>query len=189
MIILYVDDYIILSRTKKEANKVFTELDKRGYKMIDEGNMEEYLGILITHGTDKSFRMSQPFLIDIIISSIPGLTDARSTCNPVLTGDVLNKDIGGEPRKKNWNCRSVIEMLNYLVNCTHPEIAFAVHQCARFYNDLKYSHEKAVKIILRYVLSTKRGNHKDKGMNQGLIYHPDRTNSIDTYVDASFTGD
>lgn len=80
-------------------------------------------------------------------------------------------------------------MLNYLVNCTHPEISFAVHQCARFYNDLKYSHKKAVKIILRYVLSTKRGNHKDKGMNQGLIYHPDRTNSIDTYVDASFAGD
>ena len=108
MIILYVDDCIILSRTKEEADKFFTELDKRGYKMTDEGNMKEYLGVIITHGKYKSFKMSQPFLIDTIIASIPGMTDARSTCTPAVAGEVLNKDIGGEPRKEHWNYTSVI---------------------------------------------------------------------------------
>ena len=49
IIILYVDHCIIISRTKEETDKIFAELNKRGYKMIDEGDMEEYLGILITH--------------------------------------------------------------------------------------------------------------------------------------------
>ena len=99
IIILYVDDCIIISRTKEEADKVFAELDKIGYKMTDEGNTEEYLGILITHGKDNSFRMSQPFLIDRIIESIPGMTEARSACTPAVAGEALIKDIGGEPRK------------------------------------------------------------------------------------------
>ena len=80
-------------------------------------------------------------------------------------------------------------MLNYLVNCAHPEISFAVHQCARFCNDPKHSHEHAVKRILRYLLSTKRGDHKNKGVNQGLIYHPDITKSMETHVYASFAGE
>ena len=100
--------------------------------MTDEENMEEYLGILITHGKDKPFRMSQPFLIDRIIESVSGITDTRSACSPVVTGEVLTKDIGGELRKEHWNYRSVIGMLNYLVNYTHHEISFAVHQSARF---------------------------------------------------------
>ena len=140
MIILHVDDCIIISRTKEEADKVFTEWDTNGYKMKDEGNMEEYLGILITHGKHESFRMSQLFLIDVIIDSIPRMTDTRSVCTPAVSGEVLNKDVGGEPRKEYWNYRSVILMLNHLVNCTHPEMSFAVHQCARFCNDPKHCH-------------------------------------------------
>ena len=49
MIILYVYDCIIISRNEKIANEIFQELDKRGYKLTDEGTMEEYLGIMITH--------------------------------------------------------------------------------------------------------------------------------------------
>ena len=46
---LYVYDCIIISRNEKIANEIFQELDKRGYKLTDEGTMEEYLDIMITH--------------------------------------------------------------------------------------------------------------------------------------------
>lgn len=140
-------------------------------------------GILITHGKDKSFRISQPFPIDrIIIASIPGIMNARSACAPTVAGEILHKDIGGEPRKKHWNYRSVIGILNYLVNCTHPEMSFIVYQCARFCNNPKHSNAQTVKRILQYLLCTKRGDHKDKGVNQGLLYYPDKTKCVDTYV-------
>jgi hypothetical protein len=189
IIILYVDDCIIMSQTKAKADALFTELERRKYKLTDEGTMEAYLGIKIDHNDDGSYRMSQPLLIERIINFIPGMAEARSASSPACSGVVLTKDIDGEPRKEHWNYRTIIGMLNYLVNCTHPELSFAVHQCARFCNDPKRIHEQAVKRIIRYLLSTKssyQGKHKAP---QGILFRPDNTKSIDTYVDASFAGD
>ena len=132
------------------------ELERQKYVLTNEGLMEEYLGIMISHNNDGSYQMSQPLLIDRIIESIPGMVDARSFKTPAYYNVVLTKNVEGESRKEQWNYRSVIGMLNYLVNCTHPEISFAVHQCARFCNDTKRCHEQAVKIVIQYLLFTKR---------------------------------
>ena len=130
--------------------------------------------------------MSQPFLIDRTIEDIPDMKDSRSACAPADAGVVLTKDSGGSSRKENRHYRSVIGMLNYLVYCTHPDMSFAVHQCARFCHDSKLIHEQTVKRIFRYLLSTKSMNRKTDKNNQGIIYSLDQTRSIDTYVDASF---
>ena len=74
-------------------------------------------------------------------------------------------------------------MLNYFVNCTHLEIAYAVHQCARFCNNPKRSHEQAVKRVLRYLLTVRKLD------NPGIIFHPNIEQSIVAYVDASFVGE
>ena len=189
IIVLYVDDCIIISQTKEEADVVYEELEKRKFKLTDEGTMEEYLGILITHGKDGSYRMSQPYLIERIIKSIPGMVDARSAKSPACSSVVLTKDVDGAARKEHWNYRSVIGMLNYLVNCTHPEMSYAVHQCARFCNDPKHVHEQAVKRTIRYLLNTKRNLNGSNHGTQGILYRPDKSRSIDTYVDASFAGE
>ena len=89
MIVLYVDDCIIISRSEKEANAVFKEIDEKGYKMMDEGTMLEYLGIRITHNVDGTYRMSQSHLIDRIINSVPSTKDARSATTPVAVGSIL----------------------------------------------------------------------------------------------------
>ena len=76
-------------------------------------------------------------------------------------------------------------MLNFLLNSTHPELAYAVHLCARFCNNPKLIHEKAVKQIIRYMLSTKR----DENNYQGLVFRIDRSKSVIVFADASFAGD
>ena len=75
-------------------------------------------------------------------------------------------------------------MLNFLVNCTHTEMSFAVHQCARLCHDPKYSHKQAVKKMIRYLISTTQGSR-----NQGIIFTPDKSKSMNVYVDASFAGE
>ena len=80
-------------------------------------------------------------------------------------------------------------MINFLVNYTHPEMAYAVHQCARFCNNSRLSHEKAVKRIIRYLIGTVRNDRNKRHSNQGIIYHPDKTKSVDVFVDASFAVD
>ena len=183
MMVLYVDDYIIISQTKSDADKIYQDLERRKYKLTDEGTLEEYLGLQIKQYNDGSFRVSQPMLIDRIVDSIPGMNDARSAKSPAISGAVLTKDEYGESRLEHWNYRSVIGMLNYLVNCSHPELSFAVHQCARFCNDPKKCHEQAVKRILRYLIQTTRTR------DQGIIFRPDKSKSVDCYVDASFAGE
>ena len=50
-------------------------------------------------------------------------------------------------------------MLMYLAANTRPDIAFAVHQAARFSHAPRQSHAIAVKRILRYLKET-----RDKGL-------------------------
>ena len=180
--ILYVDDCVILSKTEREATDIFNELTRLGYKLTDEGSLEEYLGMSIQH-RDGSFTISQPHLIERIIASVPGMDNCRSAKTPAATGTVLTKDETGESRKEDWSYRSVVGMLNYLVSCSQPDLAYAVHQCARFCANPKHSHEQAVKRTLQYLQFIRRTN------TQGITFKPDKTKSINTYVDASFAGE
>ena len=189
MIILYVDDCIIVSKTKEEADAIFNYLINKGLKIIDERAMGEYLGIVVTHGEDVSFRISQLHLIDRIIESISGMKYARSSTIPASVDVILTKNVNEEIRKEHSNYRSSIVMLNYLVNCTHPNILFSVHQCARFFHDPRHRHEQAVKTIISYLIVATRNYNTNKQATQGIVYRPDKTKSIDTYGDASFAGD
>ena len=57
MIVLCVDECIILSKPKKEVDKLFKEIDYKGYKITDKGTMEEYLEVRIPHYNDNTYRI------------------------------------------------------------------------------------------------------------------------------------
>ena len=67
----------------------------------------------------------------------------------------------------------------YLASNTRPDISFAVHQCERFTNNIKASHETDVMRICRYLQGTKDG---------GLVFNPCKTLVVDCYADADFAG-
>jgi len=75
-----------------------------------------------------------------------------------------------------FNYKNINGMLGYLDH-THPDIRFAVSQCARFSNVPKKSHEVAVKRIGRYLLGTK---------TKDLILKPSKLLKIDCCVDGDF---
>ena len=86
----------------------------------------------------------------------------------------------GEPCCEAWEYRSIVGMMLYLAGRTRPDIAYAVHQCARFSHNPEKSHEVGVKHITQYLkgTSTKR-----------IIMSPDLKNMrIDPYADADFAG-
>eukprot|EP00957_Ditylum_brightwellii_P101233 7714469-Ditylum_brightwellii.AAC.1 len=68
-----------------------------------------------------------------------------------------------------------------------PELAHAVHQCARFCSDPNASHETVVKHIVRYLLTTREKNGVQPAY--GLNMRPDMTRGLEVYVDALFAGD
>ncbi|KAL7537717.1 hypothetical protein ACHAWF_005882 [Thalassiosira exigua] len=69
-------------------------------------------------------------------------------------------------------------MLHYL-NHTHPDCAFAIHQCARYTFEPKKLHKDAVRRIGHYLKET---------MDKGLVLDPSDDLTINCYPDADFAG-
>ena len=78
-----------------------------------------------------------------------------------------------------FHYRSFVGQLNYLTSSTRPDIQLATHQCARFCNDPKLSHEVGIKRIIRYLKATSE---------QGIILKPNIKCGFECYVDADFAG-
>ena len=92
----------------------------------------------------------------------------------------MSKDLDGDPCREDWDYRSIVGMLLYLAGSTRPDIAYAVHQCARFSHSPKASHEIGVKHIVRYLKGTR---------DKGRIMTPTAGNlQLDLYADANVAG-
>jgi len=68
--------------------------------------------------------------------------------------------------------------LNFLEKSTRPDIAYAVHQCAKFASDPEESHVLAIMRLGHYLSETKES---------GLFFTPD-SRSFDLWCDADFSG-
>jgi Reverse transcriptase (RNA-dependent DNA polymerase) len=176
-LVVYVDDVIIASCSEAAIDRLIESL-KVDSQLTDEGELSSFLGIQVTKDVpNKSYILTQTGLTDRIIATL-GLADANPNWVPAPP-DAVGSDPDGPPMKETWEYRSVIGMLLYLSTNTRPDIAFAVHQCARHSHAPKQSHAQAVKMIGRYLLRTRE---------EGLILKPTGDLAVDCYVDADFAG-
>jgi histone deacetylase 1/2 len=117
------------------------------------------------------------------LNLLPGQNGGKytaKTCDtPAQSTMTLSRDMGGAEHEEKWGYCSVIGKLNVLEKSSRSDIAYAVHNCARFSSDPKVPHSKAVKRIGRYLLGTR---------DKGIIMQPDLTRSIEVHVDADFCG-
>ena len=184
IILVYVDDCIIISKSKFQTDNFINSLAKgqENFDFTDEGTLSSYLGVEISkQPNNEGFTLSQPYLIERIIQALgfdPSTTKSPRGNTPV-SYPLLSKDPDGLPRKATWNYRSIIGMLGYLQGTTRPDISMATHQCARFNSDPKLAHERAVKRIVKYLLDTK---------DKGIIFRPDLSKGLECFVDADFAG-
>lgn len=182
VVLVYVDDCFIIGKSSADIDSFLQSLKngKENFDFQDQGDVSQYLGVEVTHHKDESFELRQPYLIGRILDVLE--MSGPSKCNSVPTPcmkPLLHKDLEGLPRNSTFHYRSVIGMLGYLQNSTRPDISMAVHQCARYTEDPKLSHKRAVKRIGRYLSGTQ---------DRGLRYMPDPTKGLECYVDADFAG-
>ena len=174
----YVDDCLWFGKDGAAIDKLIQRMkdDRKMDLTVESNDVSAFLGIQFTrHGS--TIELKQLGLIDKVIQDT-GMEDANSISTPAEP-KALGKDTHGQPFVENWNYRSVVGKLLYLAGNSRPDIAFAVHQAARFSHDPKQSHAKAVKRIIRYLLGTRK---------KGLIMKPTGDWKIDCYVDADFCG-
>ena len=69
IVLLYVDDMIVVSRTRKQIEDLYKSLveGNENFKLTKEGRIDRYLGVELKSNPDGSFEASQPHLIKRII--------------------------------------------------------------------------------------------------------------------------
>jgi hypothetical protein len=151
---IYTDDTLIAGPGTMVVDKIIKDVETLFY-ITSSDNVDDFLGVNIKYEEMGKIVFTQPKLIQSILDDL-GLRDDSVTKNvPALSSKILHEYKGGIPFNEVWHYRSIIGKLNYLEKSTRPDIAYAVHQCARFSSDPKYEHGKAVKPIGRYRLETK----------------------------------
>lgn len=172
--VTYIDDGILLGPDKDEIQGIFDKLSK-DFKLTDEGDLCEYLGVRHERTDKGEFKLTQPTLINRILETV----QVSKVAHTPAIEKKLQKDLGGHEAEEDWDYRSVIGMLNFLCCSTRPDIAYAVSQCARFMANPRRSHELAVIRICQYLKKT-----EDKGM----YMRPDGSDSFQVYADADYCG-
>jgi hypothetical protein len=176
LVIIYVDDCLFFAKTDDILDSIIAKLSQN-FNLTSQGDVGAFLGIDIRRTADGFLELVQPGLIGKIISFVGLEAESNEHKTPATT--ILHADPQGANREQTWNYRAAIGMLNYLSTSTRPDIAFAVHQCARFSSNPKRIHEIAVRRIVRYLKGTKE---------KGYILRPSTTRTLDCFVDADFAG-
>jgi hypothetical protein len=179
VLLVYVDDILLYGQSDKDIDEFIDRLRKEEDIILNrEDTAEGFLGVAVERDGNKTI-LTQVGLKKKIIEALglcSNYTTPKST--PAETAP-LPRNADGIPADGTINYASIVGMLLYLVGHTHPECAFAVHQCARYTFEPKLSHLSALKRIGRYL----------KGVvDKGLILDPTDDLNIDCYPDADFGG-
>jgi Reverse transcriptase (RNA-dependent DNA polymerase) len=175
--VVYVDDGILLSPSIENIRKCLKEMHKH-FKLTEEGDICDYVGVNIERRGDGSIHMTQPQLIKSIIKELNFNQGTKPTKIPAYSSTILSAGRDQPPHKADWSYRRIIGKLNFLEKSCRPEIACAVHQCARFSADPRTNHTDAIKRIVRYLKGTEE---------YGIIYKPNH-HSFEVYADADYCG-
>jgi Reverse transcriptase (RNA-dependent DNA polymerase) len=183
LFLVYVDDGILMDPDPGAVEQALKDLASK-FEIEDEGAIDDYLGVKVEPGaTPGTFYLSQPHLIESILEDLKlvnhGDSVAKSADTPATFECKLHKDMTGDPFAYPWDYRSVIGKMNFLEKSTRGDLAYSVHQCARYMANPMKIHGEAVKRIGRYLLGTR---------DKGFILRPDPNKSFECYVDADYCG-
>ena len=105
--------------------------------------------------------------------------NVKSKDTPALSSKILGRAKDQKDFDKSFHYRSVIGKLNYLEKGTRSDISYITHQCARFTEEPKECHGKAIRWLARYLKATR---------DKGLILRPNPSRNLEVFVDADFSG-
>jgi Reverse transcriptase (RNA-dependent DNA polymerase) len=177
MYVLYTDDSILTGPDEAELDAIIAEIQSTGLK--SEANLDDFLGVNIDCRDNGTVHLTQSRLIDSILGNLgldkPSVAakDVPCTSLKLLTSHPQSAAFDGH-----FDYQSVVGKMLYLEKCTRPDLAYAVHQCARFSANPKFEHGQAIKWLGRYLYET-----RDKGM----IFKPDES-GLELYVDSDWAG-
>jgi len=137
IILVYVDDIILTGpNTTLVASKKKLFMDK--WECHDLGECREFLHMRIEYQGGKTYLDQVPYLEKILKRF--GMADAKAAQTPLPTGYKPEPFDGTATAALRSQYQSVIGSLLYLMLGTHPDLAFAVTQMAKFAHNPSEEH-------------------------------------------------
>ncbi|XP_068504690.1 uncharacterized mitochondrial protein AtMg00810-like [Phaseolus vulgaris] len=144
---LYVDDLNFMGNNN-EMIEEFKGTMRREFEMTDWGLIKVFLGLEVRQKETGIFVSQETYPKEILKKY------KMANCNPVSIpmepGAKLSKFDGGE-RADGSRYRSLVGSLRYLT-CMRLYLSLSVGIISRFMEEPVYSHWKAFKRVLRYIL-------------------------------------
>jgi hypothetical protein len=174
----WVDDLILVGENTEE---LITKLGK-DFKIKDLGVAQHILGMKIEYLADGRMFINQEHYVKNLIEEY-GLEDGKTTATPMQANIKLLKSTeeeSGAFKQKGLDYRSAIGSLNYLSQCTRPDITYVVGKLSQFLENPNETHWCAFKRVVRYLKGSQ---------DWGLLYQPNSGHEIVGYVDSSWAED
>jgi hypothetical protein len=130
--VLYTDDSILTGPNEKDLDKVIEEINRAGLDITVEGDVSDFLGVKIERMANGNVNLTQPHLIDQILSDLRLIGNDKNQPTtkktPMACSHILHKHPNSESFDGHFDYRSVIGKMLYLENSTRPDIAYSVNQ-------------------------------------------------------------
>ncbi|KXJ75469.1 hypothetical protein RP20_CCG011674 [Aedes albopictus] len=151
--------------------------------MKDLGYAEQILGMRVTQ-VDGRITLDQEKYIEQLLERF-GMNDCNPVSTPFDASQKLSKEMSPKSsdeveRMANVPFRELVGGLQFVAQCTRPDIAFAVNAVSSYNSNPGEAHWMAAKRILRYLKGTK---------DMKLVYSSESEESFHGYSDADWGND
>jgi Reverse transcriptase (RNA-dependent DNA polymerase)/gag-polypeptide of LTR copia-type/Integrase core domain/GAG-pre-integrase domain len=175
---IWVDDILLFATSEKLIQQTISDIQQI-WEVTVLGEPTKIVGIEITQ-TEDSIKIAQKIYIKSILER-EGLSGINSVATPLDLNIKLEPNPDGNEGNRSNSFARLLGELQFLANCTRPDIAFTVNRLASYTANPSLQHFAAVKRILRYLAGTQ---------DHGIIYSKSAIN-IDKnvfygFADAAF---
>ena len=173
---LYVDDAICIGRDIAFILKLKEDF-AAAFDIEDLGPVSWLLGCSIKRNRNaKTITISQKqYLLDILDTF--GMSDCKPVATPMSAKPTVDNSLDEPLDIKQHKYAELVGKLNYLANCTRPDIAAAVSHLSRYMSHPTKRHWEQGKRVLRYLKGT---------VDYAITYSGDYTPLPTTWQDASY---
>lgn len=178
-LILFVDDGLILAKTKIVLDSVISVLRSEFEITVNEPDV--FVGVQIERNREEKsmFLCQSNYALRVLIRF--NMTEGKSVCTPADTSLDLRVDESSLLDNEKFPFRELVGSLMFLATVTRPDLAFSVNLVSRFLSSYNSSHWEAAKRILRYLRGT---------CHLGIRYKQNETGlELLGFCDSDFAGD
>jgi len=184
---LYVDDILCVGNDA-EIEQLVIELGRQ-FTIKNQGPIDEYVGCKIVSNTDRTkVWLTQPDLIKKLEGKFgPTVAGMQRYATPAGPGEIIMRP--QDPSElidvmEQYDFRSGVGMLLYLVKHSRPDISNAVRELSKVMDGATAGHVKSLHRAIKFVLDTK---------DQALCLAPNMNLTqkweLHAYSDSDFAGD